>query len=186
MKKILNFYIEEQINGYSCLAASMEGIIYFLNGEKAEQKEIFNIGHDAEKRFRSYIGKGTKQPIEGIGSTGVIAISKAFGLNGVITRKGDFDKLKFFIKEDLPVLVDYQCNPDALGVSGHYGVIMGLQDKKVLLADSRRDIENPIDKIDYSKFERVWYDPSPSSGKWMASFWPENKKLSLPFRGLLI
>jgi hypothetical protein len=186
MNKQLEFNIEPQINGYSCLAASMNGIIYFLKEKKVEQKEIFNVGHDAESGFRSYIGKQTKQPIEGIGSTGVIAISKAFGLKGIITKRGNFDKLKFFINKDLPILVNYQCNPDALGQSGHYGVIIGIQNEDVLLADPRRGIENPIEPLAYSKFEKFWYDPCLSSGKWMASFWPENKKVSLPFRGLLI
>lgn len=186
MNKELEFQIDPPINGYTCLSASMAAYLFYTTVERVSQHRIFDIGHLAEANLRSYISDGKKQPVEGIGSTGVIAIAKKFNHRGFITRKGDLSKIEFFIGQDIPVLINFQCNPDALGESGHYGVITGVRDGDVIVADPRRGIEHGLFREPYSEFEGVWYDPVPSSGKWMAAFWPLERIIKVPFRGLLI
>ncbi|MBN2052475.1 C39 family peptidase [Candidatus Woesearchaeota archaeon] len=198
MDKIMleDLVMREQKNGYFCALASMQSYIFYLTGREVSQERLFDISYNAEKHLQSIEHDGIlKQPDEGCGTTGIIAIAKEVGLKGFIKKNASLDELKYFLQNKLPVLVNWQylrpTKDDNL--VGHYSIIRGFEmldnrKHKIFVADPGAKIygnQSFYYALDYDEFNKRWFDPVPSDKGWMAVFFNDRikKPSRIPFSG---
>jgi len=125
----------------------MQAILKYYNIE-ASQDKIYKIGHSSEKELKSLErGGGKKQEHEGLGHRGILAIAEHYKLESFVKRNADIDCLKYFLRKDIPVLVnwwpriydDSSENDDTNSGDedikrhhedrGHYSVMFGFEEK---------------------------------------------------------
>jgi len=99
--------------------------------------------HELVRRCRATIDKGTnhKNIIRGL---------RSLGWHGFWKENGTISELRYFIKQNKPVVVDWFAEDD-----GHYSVVIGLDRKFIYLADPE---EGKKRKILISKFKKIWFD----------------------------
>jgi len=87
---------------------------------------------------------------KGVSMAGLIKAAKHFGFKALIKENSSLDDLSYFVKKEVPVIVDWFAEDD-----GHYSVVADLDNKYIYLQDPQIKKIRKIKKYD---FMRVWFD----------------------------
>jgi predicted double-glycine peptidase len=193
--KTIDFRIQVQKTSYTCGAASMKWINYHHTNHTVSEMSLYRIGKAAQLELTGDLdrtGRGSENNSlnavdqkSGLGSTGIIEIAHTLDLKGMISQTGDLNKLEFFIKQNIPVLIDFQCPRQNPGNAGHYSVVIGVKGDKVVIADPGNANFLRYD-MKYSDLQKIWWDPTPKHNNWMAAFWKKEDRVNVPFNGRYI
>ncbi len=98
---------------------------------------------------------GTTQKM-GTSIEGLIKAAKHFGFQAFLKTKSSLDDLRYFVKREIPVIVDWFNEDD-----GHYSVVVDIDRNNIVLMDpALRKILIYIRRRKYSTedFFRIWFD----------------------------
>jgi hypothetical protein len=158
----LNFPIRKQETDYTCGHACMRGYIKFRKGIWVPEKDLVDIGQEAEKHMRSQEHEGLKTANEGLDFTGMRAIARTFELAGAVGYDLKKKDLSYFLKKDTPILINWVSDGEEvirrdgkLIIGGHYSVVIDLCRNVVKLADPEIEMKTYYD-IDYNELEEKW------------------------------
>lgn len=188
--------IERQIKDTYCGQSVMQAIGNHYNMYKS-QNELFAIARNVEKDLKSVDrSTGIKCDDEGTGHLGMIVMAKSYGLNGFIKNRATFKDVKYFIDNNIPLLINWQLQHSSEGEYGHYSLLTGY---KILNMTDRREtsltILDPLPHPDFSKYDlsysqinELWYDIVGNRifERWMAAFYPKNIEIKPPSKGLVL
>ncbi len=124
-----------------CGPASLKMVLDYYGVSASEQELAKLTGSSKEK---------------GTSIEGLIKAVKHFGFNVFVKENSTLNDLKYFIKRNIPVIVDWFAEDD-----GHYSVVVDINKKNVVLMDpALRKILVYIRRRKFSPetFQRVWFD----------------------------
>lgn len=115
----------------------------------ASLKMVFGYyGVSASEGEIAKVAGATKE--KGTSKAGLIKAAKHFGFQVFSKEKSSLNDLRYFIKREIPVIVDWFSEDE-----GHYSVVVDIDKKNIILMDpsyARRR------KFSLEKFLRVWFD----------------------------
>ena len=142
----LNIPYHKQENDYYCGPAVLQMVFEFL-GIKKSQEELANELGTTEK-----YGTSNKAMIEA---------TSAEGFNVIDKEGATIDEVKDFIKQNLPVIVDFIEPTDNLE---HFAIVTGFENRDVVLNDPYNGQDFKISEED---FLNRWDDPVSGYKQWI-------------------
>jgi predicted double-glycine peptidase len=172
----------------------MRSIINYFLEKDIPEKTIIKIGQEAEKNMKSQEHEGKKTADEGLDFLGMKGIARKYNLTGLTKANANIKFLKFFLNKQIPIFVCWvpgeELEIDKNGkiiVNGHYSLVIGLKNEKIILADPEPG-KKSIHNMPFKKFEERWYKgyynpPGVCKERiknWVIVFWNKEEKLRLP------
>ena len=87
---------------------------------------------------------------KGINPEGLKKALKFLGLSGFWKENGEIEDLKYFLKLNLPLIVNWFSQSE-----GHYSVVIGFEKEKIILMDP--EIAG-VKKIPIKEFKKIWWN----------------------------
>ena len=107
-----------------------------------KQKTIYSCGPAALSMHLGYFGilltedellqKLQTDPDTGTKYTKIVETAQENGLLTYFTKKGTLEQIEFYIKKNLPVMVDYI---EPIDGDGHYALVIGFDETHIILND---------------------------------------------------
>lgn len=137
-----------------------------LTGVKHDYQRWNNCGPTTLAMALSYFGRNDTQTQiasalkpdpddKNVGPDEMAAYVRIDGLNSIVRVNGTIDRVKLFISNGLPVIVETGFDPPRAheGWMGHYRLITGYDDKYFVTQDS---YDGPNVKVEFGAFDGVW------------------------------
>jgi ABC-type bacteriocin/lantibiotic exporter with double-glycine peptidase domain len=137
---MISLNIKKQIPNY-CGPTALKMVLDFY-GIKKSQKEIGRL---------SNVDEDGTEPWE------LLQAAKLYGISGEYIVGCSIEKLKSFISQGIPIIVDFQGNQ-----GGHYSVVVGFEDGQIYLADPQ---SGKIVSFLEEEFRERWYEIYEIDGK---------------------
>ncbi len=152
-------YFKQDTN-YSCGPTSVQMILRYFR--------IVNSENDLIKKLKTENQKGTSQKK-------IIEIFQKNHLFCYTNNNSSIEEIKNFLKRKLPVLVNYV---DKEKKEGHFAVIIGIKEEKIILNDPwyGEDFE-----IDISEFKNRWRDSKGDHKNWILVASPKDLEVGKQF-----
>lgn len=147
MKLDIPFYKQDRT--YTCGPVALQMAAAFL-GKHASERDLARMAHT--------------NATEGTAHAGMIAAARAEGLYCYVNEGSSLEEITQFLRLGIPIIVDYT---EPSGEEGHYAVVAGRDDGKLVLNDpwNGKDF-----KISEKEFLARWHDKHPSGflcERWM-------------------
>jgi len=144
MKLRLPFY--KQDKSYTCGPAALQGVLDFLGTFKSEGWLTSHLHTDKEK---------------GTSHEEMIRLAERLGFQTHTHPRGSLREIKYFLKQELPIIVNYIEPEDE---EGHYAVVSGLENGNIILNDPwlGRDF-----KLQTQDFKKRWHNSAGNSQAWL-------------------
>ncbi len=133
-----------------------------LNVPFIKQETDYTCGPTALQMALAYFGRtfpvttlsamASTTEKSGTARKGMVRALNILGFQTHAHHDGSLDEVKFFLEQGAPVIVNYR---DLKYNEGHYGVIVGIEEGKVILHDPFE--ETPFIEIDAIQFDARWY-----------------------------
>jgi predicted double-glycine peptidase len=134
----------KQSDDSRCGPAAVKSVLAFYGIQASEDELCVLTGHTYEK---------------GCEDVGMKRAAESFGLSCEIYNNQTLDDLRYWIRHQIPVIVDwFTCgiNPHLEDTpEGHAGVIVDIDDERVYLLDPE---SGTIRKLLHEDFMRAWFD----------------------------
>ncbi len=134
-----------QKKGYTCGPASLEMVLKFFGVSVVQDR----------------LEKVEKTKKDGTSHGGLIDAARKYGFYCFVDKNSSISMIKHFVGVGLPVIVNYIEPSDD---EGHYSVVVGYNEKKVIMNDpwNGKNFE-----MSWSDFESRWHGQKPKSPKWL-------------------
>lgn len=143
-QQLIEFPDTRQSTDYSCGAAALQAVLYYYGTDKREDQ------------LRKELGTTDK---DGTEPNAIVRVARKHGLTAELKKNGTVDDLKKYVDKSVPVIVAFQAWGDkkdyAKDENGHYGVVIGYDDRFIYIEDP--SLLN-YGKIAIKDFEKRWHD----------------------------
>lgn len=119
-----------------CGASALRSILSYWGKEFSEQ--------ELAEKSNSSVEDGVEAP-------GLLEAAGLVGFKGFYHDDADLDDLRYFVDLGIPVIVDWWSTD-----SGHYSVVVGVDDDYVYMVDPNKD--KHYSRIPLEKFKQNWFD----------------------------
>jgi ABC-type bacteriocin/lantibiotic exporter with double-glycine peptidase domain len=82
----------------------------------------------------------------------MVEAAKIFGFDAYVKNNSTIDDLKYYLSQNIPVIVDWFCGDIP---EGHSSVVIGVDEDKVYILDP---YEEDMREVSISDFVRCWFD----------------------------
>lgn len=91
----------------------------------------------------------------------MIDLAREEGFYVYVNNESSFEEIEFLLEKNLPVIVNF-IEPDS--DEGHYAVVIGINDEKIIL-DNPWNSKNH--KLDWDDFQKRWHNEKGNSKRWL-------------------
>lgn len=144
MKIHIPFFYQD--TSYTCGPTSLQMTLSYFGDFKSERW----LAH----KSRANIENGTKH-------NNMIATVLGEGYYCYVNSNSTMDEIEFYIKQGLPVIVDFTHPDDGIG---HYSVVSAIGEKYITLNDPAVGMN---ERFSREKFESIWKDSITHSTRWI-------------------
>jgi predicted double-glycine peptidase len=155
--ELLPVPIVRQSTSYSCGSASLLSVLYYWKVSTEAEQDLFRpLQTDTE--FGTHPVNLTEH-------------AKTYGLKAELKTNTSLEEIESAIKKGEPVIVDFQAwgtetqklDYSSVWDSGHYGVVVGFDDKYLYLMDPV--LGSSYGKVEKEDFLKRWHDYETRNGK---------------------
>ncbi len=137
---------------YTCGIASLRTIFHYYG---------FNISEEELKRIGNITEDGTSH-------LQMRKLANKYNFRFYAKSYATLEDLKKWLKQDCPVIVDYQDYGTSNGKNGHYSVVYGIDDNYIMLSDPANYVEGDNKKFSNNKKMTI--------EKFLERWWDEDEK----------